>query len=106
MILTFALSFLQDFKSENNINDRDFPLIDYEQYLKQFLEDLAVHTYKTMPYTYAGKYTPEKFQMTAVESIFYALNRFGWLIRLQKSTFMKDKFVFLGASWDMSEETI
>ena len=42
----------------------------------------------------------------AIESIFYALSCFGWLISLRKSTIAKDTFFFLWATWDMAKETI
>ena len=44
--------------------------------------------------------------LIAIESKFYALSRFGWLISLRKSTISKPKFIFLRATWDMNKETI
>ena len=70
------------------------------------MDDLAVYTPKVTPDNYTGNFTPMKTHLTAIESIFYALSRFGWLISLRKSTIAKPTFVFLGATWNMDEETI
>ena len=106
MIMTFGPTIIKDFKLENKITDQDFPVMDFEKVLTQFVDDLAVFTPRTLPDTYKGKLTPIEYHLTALDSVLYALNRFGWLLSLRKSTVLKDQFVYLGATWDMSEETI
>ena len=64
------------------------------------------YTPKVTPDNYTGDFTPMKTHLTAIESIFYALRRFGWLISFRKSTIAKPTFVFLGATWNMDEEKI
>ena len=70
------------------------------------MDDLAVYTPKDTPNNYTGKYSPMQMHLIAIESKFYALSRFGWLISLRKSTISKPKFIFLRATWDMNKETI
>ena len=95
-----------NYKLENNITDQDFPVMDFEKVLTQFVDDLAIFSPRTLPDNYKGMLTPIEYHLTALDSVLYALNRFGWLLSLRKSTALKDQFVYLGATWDMSEETI
>ena len=106
MIMTFGPTILRDFKLENTISDIDFPVMDFDKMLTQFVDDLAVYTPRTLPDNYTGKFTPVEYHLTALDSVLYALHRFGWLLSLRKSTILKDQFVYLGATWDMTEETI
>ena len=73
---------------------------------EEIVDDLAVFSPRTLPDTYKGKLTPIEYHLTALDSILYALDRFGWLLSLRKSTVLKDLFVYLGATWDMTQETI
>ena len=106
MIITFAPEIMKDFAIENNLSEEDFPFRDYDQILKQFVDDLAVFTKRDTVKSYKGKFSATELHMLAIDSVFYALARFGWLISLRKSTILQDSFVFLGATWDMSKETI
>ena len=44
MIITFAPEVMKDFATENNLSAEDFPFRDYDQILKQFVDDLAIFT--------------------------------------------------------------
>ena len=81
---------------ENNLSAEDFSFRDYDQILKQFVDDLAIFTKRTTLKSYKGKFTASELHLLAVDSVFYALDRFGWLISLRKSTILQDCFVFLG----------
>ena len=94
---TFHPTVMPDFKKAKNIKDADFHYHNYESLLDQFVDDLAVYTPKVTPDNYTGTFSPMKMHFTAIESIFYALNRFDWLILLRKSTIAKLTFVLLGA---------
>ena len=76
----------------------DFSYVNYESLLDQFVDDLAIYTPKVNPTNYKGKFSPMKMHFTAIEALFYALQRFGWLISLRKSTIANPVFVFLGAT--------
>ena len=76
MIITFGPSVLKDYKLENNITDQDFPVMDFEKVLTQFVDDLAIFSPRTLPDTYKGKFTPIEYHLTALDSVLYALNRF------------------------------
>ena len=80
---------MTDFKKANNLNDIDFPFHDYDAILDQFVDDLAVYTPRNNLDNYKGKYSPMQMHLLAIESIIYALSRFGWLISLRKSTIAK-----------------
>ena len=60
MIMTFGPSILKDYKLENNITDQDFPVMDFEKVLTQFVDDLAIFSPRTLPDTYKGKFTNKK----------------------------------------------
>ena len=86
MIITFAPEVMQDYMKENNLSAEDFSFRDYDQILKQFVDDLAIFTKRTTLKSYKGKFTASELHLLAVDSVFYALARFGWLISLRKST--------------------
>ena len=44
MIITFAPEVMKDYATENNLSAEDFPFRDYDQILKQFVDDLAIFT--------------------------------------------------------------
>ena len=103
---TFQDSTMTEFKKDNNISDIDFPPSTYKDILETFVDDLAVYTPKTLPTTYKGKFNAMQLHLIAIDSIFYALNKFNWLISLRKSTVAKPQFIFLGATWDLNNETV
>ena len=47
---------MTDFKEANGLSDIDFPYHDYDSILDRFVDDLAVHTKRTHPEIYKGKY--------------------------------------------------
>ena len=55
----------------------DFRLVNYEALLDQFVDDLAIYTPNVNPANYKGKFSPMKMHFTAIEALFYALQRFG-----------------------------
>ena len=97
MIITFAPGVMKDYATENNLSAEDFPFRDY---------DLAIFTKRETLQSYKGKFTASELHLIAVDCVFYALARIGWLISLRKSTILQDCFVFHGATWDMSKKTI
>ena len=38
-------------------------------------------------------------------AVFYALERGGWLVKLEVSTFLNPEFVFLGLKWNLNEKS-
>ena len=91
---TFHPTVMSDFKKAMDITDEDFPYVNYEALLDTFVDDLAVYTPKVNPENYKGKLSPMMIHFTAIEALFYALQRFGWLISLRKSTIANPVFVF------------
>ena len=71
-----------------------------------FVDDLANHTPHKLPACYKGKLTAIEYHMLAMDSIFYALHKHGWLISLRKSTILSDTFIFLGSTWNMKDESV
>ena len=40
-----------------------------------------------------------------LESVFYALETAGWLVKLEVSTFFNPEFIFLGLKWNLNEKS-
>ena len=48
---------------------------------------------------------PVKTHLICLQAAFYALEQAGFLIRIQKNTFLDDQFTFLGFNWNLREKT-
>ena len=40
-----------------------------------------------------------------IEAVFFALEKAGWLVKLEVSTFLNPHFVFLGLKWNLNEKS-
>ena len=46
----------------------------------------------------------EKIHCLCIEAVFFALEKTGWLVKLEVSTFRNQHFVFLGLYWNLDEQ--
>ena len=95
---SFSLSILNEFIAQHKFTITTFPYTSYGQFLKFFVDDLAVHTKKNLS-------NAIKIHFLCIQSVFFALKRAGWVISLQLSTICNPHFIFLGLKWNMINES-
>ena len=93
---TFRDEVLQKFVISKALTTEQFPFDSFRLFLKGFVDDLAVHSAKSHK-------NAEELHILCIEAVFYAVRAGGWLLKLEVSTFMNPRFVFLGLQWDMDE---
>ena len=93
---TFRDAVLVKFLSYKKLTRKLFPFDSYRHFLKGFVDDLAVHSRKTLE-------NPVDIHILCVEAVFFAIREGGWLVKLEVSTFMNPEFVFLGLFWNLNE---
>jgi hypothetical protein len=93
---TFRDEVLQKFVVSKALTTEQFPFDSFRLFLKGFVDDLAVHSAKSHK-------NAEELHILCIEAVFYAVRAGGWLLKLEVSTFMNPRFVFLGLQWDMDE---
>ena len=64
--------------------------------MQAFADDPSIFSPKTIKQA-------EEINFLCIEAVFFALEKAGWLIKLEVSTFMNPKFVFLGLFWNLDE---
>ena len=47
----------------------------------------------------------DEMHCKCLEAVFHALEKGGWLIKLEVSTFLNPQFIFLGLKWDMNTKS-
>ena len=60
---TFLDAVLRKFLEEEKIKSEDFPFNSYADFFQSFVDDLSIFSWRTMPKTYAGKYSPEDLHL-------------------------------------------
>ena len=98
VLWTFRDSTLADFISSRGLTPEKFPFTSYRQFLQGFVDDLSIFSAKSIP-------NAEEVHCLAIEAVFYALQKAGWLVKLEVLTFMNPKIVFLGLFWNLDEES-
>ena len=66
-----------------------FPYTSYRQFVQGFVDDLSIFTPKNAQHA-------QELHCLAIDAVFFALYKAGWLVKLGVSTFMNPTFVFLG----------
>ena len=87
---------LKKFVISKALTTEQFPFDSFRLFLKGFVDDLAVHSAKSFK-------NAAELHILCIEAVFYAIRAGGWLLKLEVSTFMNPRFVFLGLQWDMDE---
>ena len=67
----------------------DFPFLHFHEFCSAFVDDIEIHSGKDLP-------NATDVHLLCIEATFFALEKAGWLVKLEVSTFMNPKFVFLG----------
>ena len=62
------------------------------------MDDLSIFTPKNAP-------NAAELHCLAIDAVFYALHQAEWLVKLEVSTFMNPRFVFLGLCWDLNDKS-
>ena len=86
---TFKDSTLQLFILTKKLTPALFPYTSYCQFLQGFVDDLSIFTPKKSVQAH-------ELHCLAINAVFFALYKAGWLVKLEVSTFMNPTFVFLG----------
>jgi hypothetical protein len=105
MDMTFTDDVLKQFLEQANISPLDFPFKSYANFYQSFVDDISIFSWKERPKDYVGTFSREDMHMVCVQSVFWTLEKHGWLISLRKSTIVKSRFIFLGLEWNMDEES-
>ena len=97
---TFTNEILQQFLQEKNITD--FPFQSFDQFIKIYLDDILCHSPREQ---ISPKYTAKKLHFICMEAILYALAQNGWIVSLNKTSFLKEEITFLGQVINTREDS-
>ena len=98
MQYTFRDGTLLRFKQDNKLCDELFPYTSFSQFLQNFVDNICVWTKKSLS-------KPIETHLWCVKATFAALEQAGFLISMQKSTFLDPVFTFLGLRWNIVDES-
>ena len=62
------------------------------------MDDLSIFSSKDLP-------NAEEIHCLCIEAVFFALEKAGWLVKLEVSTFLNPNFVFVGLFWNLDEQS-
>ena len=98
VLWTFRDSTLAEFIIFRHLTPEQFPFTSFRQFLQGFVDDLSIFSAKDLP-------NAVELHCLTIEAVFYALQKAGWLVKLEVSTFLNPKFVFLGLQWNLDEQS-
>jgi hypothetical protein len=98
VLWTFRDEALQAFLKMKGLTQSDFPFLHFHEFASAFVDDIEIHSGKDLP-------NAIDVHLLCIEATFYALEKAGWLVKLEVSTFMNPKFVFLGLFWDLDQQS-
>ena len=98
VLWTFRDEALNTFRKEKRLTSSQFPFLHFHQFLSGFVDDLAIGSSKDYE-------NALDIHILCIEATFHALEAAGWLIKIEVSTFLNPKFVFLGLFWDLDQQS-
>ena len=96
VLWTFRDATLADFIAYRGLTPEQFPFTSYRNFVQGFVDDLSIFSAKDLQQA-------KEIHCLAIEAVFYALQKAGWLVKLEVSIFMNPKFVFLGLFWNVDK---
>jgi hypothetical protein len=98
VLWTFRDEALNNFVAEKGLTKSQFPFRHFHEFLSGFVDDLAIGSSKNYD-------NAVEVHILCIEAAFHALESAGWLIKLEVSTFLNPRFVFLGLHWDLDQQS-
>ena len=96
VLWTFRDAALHAFLKQKGLPANKFPFQHFHQFVQGFVDDLALHSSRTLK-------DAQLTHILCIEAVFFALETAGWLVKLEVCTFMDPHFVFLGLFWNLNE---
>ena len=96
MALTFHPSIFKEWRQKQKFSDEEFPYTDFSQFVSYYLDDIITYTSMSLGFD---------CHLKALDSIFYAIQRAGWVVSLKKCNFFSPSIKWLGININAAEGT-